>query len=510
MAIMPTHTRYNDKDFEALRLRLFDLIRSVFPTWSDDATANFGNVLIESFAFIGDVMSYMMDMEGRESRFAFCQQRKNMQALCKLIGYELPGATAAIADVTLTVLNASALTGHVKETPIGSKVIVGTEDAINPVKGELQAGIDIDVGSGITTQIVPWKHSITRPRFTQASSGLPDQKVQVPFGPYLPASATVSTLTQGAFTEVDNFLLSVPSDKHFRIDVDHKDLATVYFGDGNNGVIPVGNINVDYQTGGGITGDVPEGTLKKIEGSFIDGTGKIAYLAATNVNSAAGGWPREEVDGARENAPESLKTLTRCVAREDFEIVAKKDARVGRALMLTSNEMPGIEENHGKLYVLPKAGGAAPSGLLTDVGTLCTVTYPHTVTFQLEVLSVVYHQINVEAWIWLKEGYGPTEVKAAIVAALEDFLEPMLASGAENPSCGFGYEYQDEDGVPTGEIPWSTFFDIVRDIAGVRKVGAGMTEFLLNGLHADLSIPMYKFPALGTVKIVNGSTGTEV
>jgi hypothetical protein len=49
-----------DKDFDALRLRLIALARSVFPDWSDIAVASFGNVLLELYAFVGDVVGYYL------------------------------------------------------------------------------------------------------------------------------------------------------------------------------------------------------------------------------------------------------------------------------------------------------------------------------------------------------------------------------------------------------------------------------------------------------------------
>ncbi len=45
----------------ALRLRIITLIQSVFPDWSDFDTASFGNLLIEMYAFVGDVLTFYLD-----------------------------------------------------------------------------------------------------------------------------------------------------------------------------------------------------------------------------------------------------------------------------------------------------------------------------------------------------------------------------------------------------------------------------------------------------------------
>jgi len=512
MTLLPVHEDYsNGKDFASLDARVDSLIESLWPTWTNKAKASWRNILKSLNPWCLDFLTFYADKQSREGRIAFTQLRKNMVALCKLIDYMLDPASVAGADVTLTVLNPSTVTGHVRVNPPGATVIIGTEDPVAPIRGEVQDVIDIDVGGGITSQIVSWRHAIWKPVYVQASTGLPNQFVRLPFGPFVAGTGIVSTLTQGAFTRVDNFLLSGPTDKHYREEIDHNDLGTFYFGDGTNGVIPIGDIRSEYENGGGITGNVDSGKLKKIEGSFIDDAGHTVYLSATNAADAAGGFPREEVDGARVNAPASLRAMTRCVAREDFEIVAMLVSWVGRALMLTSNEYPeGIDENHGILFCLPKGGGVPSSSQLAEVETKCTVEYPHTVTFQLDVQAVVYHVLNFVIWAWPKEGTSPTTMKANIVANLEDFVEPMLASGAPNTSVGFGFEYKDEDGEPTGEIPLSDLFDIVRDTVGVRKIGAASDQFTINGMHTDVAISLYKFPSLGTVTVIDGRTGTEI
>lgn len=91
MALLPSSLDMTDKDFDALRLRLIALARSVFPDWSDFAVASFGNVLLELYAFVGDVVGYYLDNQARESRLVTATQRKNVIALARMLGYKLHG-----------------------------------------------------------------------------------------------------------------------------------------------------------------------------------------------------------------------------------------------------------------------------------------------------------------------------------------------------------------------------------------------------------------------------------
>ena len=95
MALLPPNLDYTDKDFDALRERLMLLVRSVFPDWSDFSVASFGNLLLEMFAFVGDVLGFYLDAQSRESRLATATQRRNVIALARMLGFTLQGARAA-------------------------------------------------------------------------------------------------------------------------------------------------------------------------------------------------------------------------------------------------------------------------------------------------------------------------------------------------------------------------------------------------------------------------------
>lgn len=516
MTTLPTPVDYTDKDFDSITARVFDLIRSVFPNWTDTQVSNFGNLLVESYGFILDVLTYYQDQQAREGRFAFVKARKNMIALAKLIGYELSNAEAASADVVLTITNAAQLTGTVRpQTGTSAPVVVRTNEVTDPVRGELDAPVTFDLTAGETSKTFTWRHRTTQPRYTVASTNLADQEIVLPFSPFLWNSESVVSSVDGSFTRVVSFLSSGPTDLHYRLEVDQNDRARIRFGDGRNGKIPRGDIGVDYSTGGGILGNVEPNTLSRVETTLIDNTGSIAYFEASNAAAASGGTPREEVEAARYNAPQSIRVINRTVAREDYEINARRVAGVGRSLMLTSNEDTTVGENRGKLYVIPTTGGTPSQALINDVygvfglqGQVSPLaggqTYPTTITFQLEVLPPAYLAINVVATVWLMSGSVASVVKTTIEDALEDFFSPMMADGTANPNIDFGFNYKAADGEPAGEIAWSDIFNIIRDASGVRKVAQDMT---LNGAVDDVGIDNWEFPSLGTVTLINGDTG---
>lgn len=501
MPVLGDQLDYTDKDFASLRLRLFNLISSVFPTWTQTQVANFGNLLIELYGFVGGVLTKYQDNQARESRWSVATQRKNLIAMAKLIGYEAPTATASQVDVTISI--AAPVAGSVT-FPTGT--VVRTRNVADPVTFRLISDVVIPAGgtsaTGTAEDADPQEEAF-------ASSGTPNLEIMLGRTPYLDGSATVIA-GNGTFTEVDNFLESGNTDRHFTLTVDQNDRATLRFGDGIVGAIPTGTITVSFKTGGGAAGVVEAGTVRIIEGAFTDSFGTAVVASVTNAAASSPASDRASVEEIREEAPLSLRVLTRTVTREDFEINALRVPGVARALMLTSNQDTAIAENSGYLFIVPDGGGAPTQALLDAVEEMVTVTYPHTLTFSLIVAPALYKVVNVAAKVWVRKGFTAAQARADIEAELASFFSVRNVDGTLNTRIGWGYEFVEEEGDPVGLLPLSDVFNAVRDVASVRKIGTEEPDFTLNGVHDDLSILLREWPVLGTITLINGETGATL
>lgn len=500
MTLLAQAADYTDRDFDSLRLRLQNLVRSVFPEWTDFNVAGFGNLLLELYAFVGDVLTFYQDNQARESRIATATQRKNLIALTKLLGFRPAGARAATADVTFTLAAPPAAAVTIRK---GTRV--RTASVTEPLVFQLLADETIPTGANPPVGTGTVEHSESQEELF-SSTGLPNQEVVLPRTPFLDGSAEVSA-GNGAYTEVQNFLGSTATDRHFTVVVDQNDRATVRFGNGVNGAVPSGTITVRYKTGGGAKGNVEAGALSKVDGSFTDDAGAPVTVSVTNPSPASGGTDRQTIAQIKALAPESIRVLNRTVSREDFEINARRLPEVARALMLTSNEDAGIAENTGILFVVPRGGGLPSQALKDAVKNQVTVVLPSTLTFQLSVQDPVYVPVDVEAKVYLRQGANAATVRAAILKALQDFFAVSLPDGTPNPNVDFGFNVKDSDGNPAGEIALSDVLNAVRDVSGVRKIGDGPGDFLLNGAREDLEIGTREFPTLGAVTTINGDTG---
>jgi hypothetical protein len=499
MATLPPSIDYTDKDFDALRERLIALVRSVFPDWSDFSVASFGNVLLEMFAFVGDVLGFYLDAQARESRLATATQRRNVIALARMLGFRLLGTRAARTSVTFSL---QATPSAAVVLPAGT--IVRTQEVTEPVRFQLLAPVLFAAG-GAFTAVGVCEHSESHEQLFDAL-GLGGTDLMLDRVPFLDGSAVVSA-GNGSYVEVESLLGSGPNDRHFMVLVDQNDRATLRFGGGSNGAPPTGTIAVTYRTGGGPAGNVDAERLVIVEGSFADAHGRPARVRATNLAPAAGGAERQSIAAAKLLAPESLRALTRSVAREDFEIHAREVPGVARALMLTSNEDTTLPENSGVLHVVPLGGGVPTPALRNLVLKQVTEVYPCTLTFQVSVQEPVYRAIDVEARVFLRQGASAGLVRERIRAGLAAFFRITEPDGTPNTRIDFGFNIRDVEGNPAGEIAWSDVLDVIRDTEGVRKLGDGPFDLKLNGLPADVKLGKKEFPVLRNVALLDGDTG---
>jgi len=125
-----------------------------------------------------------------------------------------------------------------------------------------------------------------------------------------------------------------PADRVFVAD---RTLATISFGDGLTGRLPVlmndegGQFKLHYSVGGGIGGKLGANlkwivkALSKFDGEPTDSAG---FFEVENVVQTTGGEDPETIFAFRERAAASLQERTRAVIREDFEEIARTVAGV--------------------------------------------------------------------------------------------------------------------------------------------------------------------------------------
>jgi hypothetical protein len=491
---------YTSSDYDSFRAELVALVQVIFPDWTDFGPGNPGTAIIEVVAWVADQIAYYLGRQANEAYLVTAVERKNVIKHLRGIGYKLATASPASADLTMAL--DVALT---EDFTVPRLSIVTTDDGLT--SGETMEDAFIPAGSTGPIAGVAWLEGATFQESLGTSDGTANQRFVLGRTPFLEmeAGATgceVVTFDGVQWTRVEDFLSSASTDLHYILEVDELDQCTIITGDGTSGSIPVNGAegSCTYRIGGGSDHNVEANTLTKLPRQLIAASGRVVPLSVTNPVRASGGFPRETVAHAKIYGPASLKTQNRCIAKEDYEINAERVAGVARALALTSNEDPTIEENTVNMFIVPDGGGTAASPLLAAVTTRLTTTNPRGITTRLNVFTAPYYYLSFATTVYCSKVSDLTAqalVLTAAATATRDALAALFSEANIDVTSGdftmaFGKR-----------ISLSLITRLIQDIDNVEHLN------LFTSPTVDVPMPFRRqFPALAAMAVVPASSGT--
>ncbi|WP_402375495.1 baseplate J/gp47 family protein [Isoptericola rhizosphaerae] len=225
------------------------------------------------------------------------------------------------------------------------------------------------------------------------------------------AAAALEVRVEGvAWTEVGSLHDAGPTDQVYVVRQDDDGLSTVTFGDGTHGArLPTGteNVRAVYRVGIGADGAAEPGQVS-LPVRKPRGIARVRNLAPSR------DWaPPEDLESARVNAPQRVRTLDRVVSVDDYADFARTYSGVGRAR--ADLVWDGRRETV-VVSVLAADGGPASGSLLADlaatIGAARDVRAPH-VVLPGEVLDVGA-RLSVQA----HPRHEPETVRDAVRSAL--------------------------------------------------------------------------------------------
>ena len=100
---MPTD--YTSRDFSSIKSELVRRARATIPEWSSSTSPDFAMMLIDLWAYMGDIQNYYIDRAHTESYLDTATQSASVRALARMMGYQPNARTAATATVTVIVFD---------------------------------------------------------------------------------------------------------------------------------------------------------------------------------------------------------------------------------------------------------------------------------------------------------------------------------------------------------------------------------------------------------------------
>tara|TARA_R100000664_G_C2759066_1_gene148456 strand:- start:1126 stop:2919 length:1794 start_codon:yes stop_codon:yes gene_type:complete len=138
MAKKLTQIDYTSRDFDSIRNDLENFAKRYYPdTYKDFNKASFGSLMLDTVAYVGDILSYYLDYQTNESFLDSALEYNNVVRLSRQLGYKQRTSPASYGILTFYIEVPAALTG------------LGADPDLIPV---LQAGSTFSsIGGGFYT-----------------------------------------------------------------------------------------------------------------------------------------------------------------------------------------------------------------------------------------------------------------------------------------------------------------------------------------------------------------------
>jgi uncharacterized phage protein gp47/JayE len=364
---------YTNKDYASLREAMLELAKEKFPDWTDHSPNDLGVVLLELFAYMGDMLFYYQDRIANESYLETAVERRSVINLLRLIGYELRPPMPATAELTLVFDEPPQGSNNTTITiPQGAQFEASANLIGNPITFRylrpnlVRSLLDFEsqTYNGKPSRIlkipVVQTDAMIYGENVGSSDGSPAQRFALARSPLIEDQLTINVSEGNDFVQwqrQNTLLNSLPEDRHYTVRRDGNDVAYIEFGDGRFGAIPnrgYNNIKADYAVGGGLKGNVPANTI-------INRISSIPGLRTVfNEKAATGGDEAENIATAVKRGPQLFRAQRRAVTVWDYEAHARAFG-VGKVLAHAPSW------NRIELFVAPRGGGWPTDTLKEDL-----------------------------------------------------------------------------------------------------------------------------------------------
>lgn len=305
------------------------------------------------------------------------------------------------------------------------------------------------------------------------SSGQAGQRFQVPSGPMVAIgrAPVVEVSTEDGWapwTIVDDFSECGPDDEVVLLDraaglVEFPPL--VRSEDGSirvYGAIPPQRASIrirDHAVGGGRRGNVPAKAIRTLKSS-------IPFVrSVTNLRAASGGVDAESVDEAKIRGPLMLRTRSRAVTAEDFELITREAApEIARVRCIPADTV--ADAGHATVCIVPAA--AHDGAKLAFADLIPSSTTLAAIAERLEDCRIIgsvvhveppsYQGVTVVARVKAGPRADPDRVRADAIDVLHRYFDPLIG-GADGRGWPWGRPAQAGDA-----------FSVLQTIPGVDVV----------------------------------------
>lgn len=482
---------YTSRDYEAYRTLLIQELQKRMPEYTDTSQTDAGIVIIECLANGLDICSLYSDVIANDCFLPTTQDRRIAVLLARQLRYIAKNQTASVIQQVFVLSNVMDRDiiipkGSVVHTAESTDMVVvyfeTTDDLIIPAgelgdekteAGEYKYMVNVQQGTSVNEDLLG------------TSNGQPYQSFKLNYQEVLTDSIQLMIDEGNGFelwTQVNTFIDSDETSKHYTVTVDEFDNCYVEFGSGARGKIPAvfdNGIIASYRTGGGEIGNVKANTITEISES-------VAYVEKTfNPHQPLVlGHEKESIEEIRENAPATFRTQDRAITAQDYADLLRTNFYEVLSAKGVPDETTKLKMN---VFYLMRQGYEMTEELLKKIAVFFDSRIIPGTSYQFKEHEE--YKVNLTANLIIDDDYD----KATITDYVEDYVKNTF----------FAY----------GNMKFDTKFAKSELESQVRETFAGVESFRIISPDSDIISPDSdsKIITLGTFTLnVTGGKVKEV
>jgi hypothetical protein len=408
------------KDYDGFMEMFKELIPVLTPEWTDLSDNDPGIVILQLLAYAMHIQSFSIDKGVTENIISIAKTKRAVLLLSKFLGYEIKSQTPAIVDVTF----------YKTEDNLTKEIVIppNTKITTDPELGEVIT-FETDIPLTILAEEAYGTVSATQGESVfqdelGLGNGEPNQVFTISQLEVLKESISLQTIEAGtvySWNLVDNFIESLPLDRHFMMELTEDGETLIIFSDGVTGMRPSFNslIEVSFRYGGGLKGNLAISKINQLFNS-ISGIDRVENLVAST-----GGTDFEDIEKVKTLAPKNYRTGGSAVTVEDFQDLAETFSGISRAVCIETFNVT----NDVYLYLATEDGIPLTDTLKNAVKE--SIEEVMVMNQNLYVFEVAYHDYDVTITAYLYDNFGQANADTEIRGLLTSELNPSKFSFGE-------------------------------------------------------------------------------
>ena len=444
---------YTSRDYTSIQNDLLERASVVIPSWTSRDPSDFGMVMVDLWAYMGDVLHYYVDRAAGESNLATATQRESVLSIANLLDYIPSGRIPARGSVYVDASQSAAtdaspiilpkywrFTATPKVSSASSLIFTldfpvafnetgaAYTDSNNVTYATYAKGTT--AGTGVALNVTEGE------RYTEyfSATGSVGQRIKLANTGIANYSLAVDVAegVGGAYVEytyVDRLLDAVSSSNVYTTQYTSDDYLYVYFGNGVNGNIPIPNaqIRISYRRSRGSAGNLSAKSITAFDSTILpSGTSLTGVVVVGNATATTGGSDAESMMSMKVNIPLAYRTQDRAVSLQDYKDLALRVPGVVKAQSKLSGSavvvsvLP-LQGDYASRVLAANSIDLTTNSVVTDVNTYLSTRTVAGVSYSVATsvtLTPAYITINMA----VLGGYVRETVVSAVKTAILDLF----------------------------------------------------------------------------------------